>query len=338
MTLSVICPIYNEERYIGHFLDSILQQDFPKDNLEILLVDGMSKDKTRETIADYSAKFPCLRLVDNPQQTVPYAMNNGIKSAKGDVIIRLDAHAEYPSNYFSVLVQKLNELEGAENVGGICVTLPCNDTLTAVAIAECLSNKFGMGNSYFRVGAKDVMSVDTVPFGCFRKSLFDKVGLYDTDMIRNQDDELNGRIIKNGGKIYLLPDVKIKYFARDKISKVRKMFYQYGLYKPLGNKKLGSPATVRQFFPLLFVIGLVVGILLCFIFPVLWPLYAAVIVLHFLIGAFEGVKSAKKTGKFGCFFVMPYIFLNMHISYGIGYLHGLYKLLTHKDFYVKTNR
>lgn len=338
MTLSVICPIYNEERYIGQFLDSILQQDFPKDNLEILLVDGMSKDKTRETIAVYSAKFPCLRLVDNPQQTVPYAMNNGIKSAKGDVIIRLDAHAEYPSNYFSVLVQKLNELEGAENVGGICVTLPCNDTLTAVAIAECLSNKFGMGNSYFRVGAKDVMSVDTVPFGCFRKSLFDKVGLYDTDMIRNQDDELNGRIIKNGGKIYLLPDVKIKYFARDKISKVRKMFYQYGLYKPLGNKKLGSPATVRQFFPLLFVIGLVVGLLLCFIFPVLWPLYAAVIVLHFLIGAFEGVKSTKKTGKFGCFFVMPYIFLNMHISYGIGYLHGLYKLLTHKDFYVKTNR
>ena len=247
--LSVICPIYNEERYISQFLDSILQQDYPKEVLEILLVDGMSKDRTREIISVYSRKYPCLRLVDNPQQTVPYAMNNGIKNAKGDIIIRLDAHAEYPSNYFSVLVKKLNELEGAENVGGICITLPCNNTAVAAAIAECLSNKFGMGNSYFRVGAKEVMSVDTVPFGCFRKSLFDKIGLYDTDMIRNQDDELNGRIIKNGGKIYLLPDVEIKYFARDKISKVRKMFYQYGLYKPLGNKKLGSPATIRQFFP-----------------------------------------------------------------------------------------
>ena len=336
--LSVICPIYNEEKYIPQFLDSILQQDYPKDDLEILLVDGMSKDRTRAIISEYAEKYPCLRLVDNPQQTVPYAMNNGIKSAKGETIIRLDAHAEYPADYFSVLVKKLEELEGAENVGGVCITLPCNDTVVATSIAECLSNKFGMGNSYFRVGAKDVMSVDTVPFGCFRKSLFDKIGLYDTDMIRNQDDELNGRIIKNGGKIFLLPEVEIKYFARDKISKVRKMFYQYGLYKPLGNKKLGSPATIRQFFPLLFVIGLVLGIIFCLIFPVLWPFYAAVVLMHLLIGAFEGIKSAKKTGKWGCIFIMPYIFLNMHISYGIGYLRGLYNLLFHKGFEVKVNR
>lgn len=336
--LSVICPIYNEEKYIPQFLDSILQQDYPKDDLEILLVDGMSKDRTRAIISEYADKYPCLRLVDNPQQTVPYAMNNGIKSAKGETIIRLDAHAEYPADYFSVLVKKLEELEGAENVGGVCITLPCNDTVVATAIAECLSNKFGMGNSYFRVGAKEVMSVDTVPFGCFRKSLFNKIGLYDTDMIRNQDDELNGRIIKNGGKIYLLPEVEIKYFARDKISKVRKMFYQYGLYKPLGNKKLGAPATIRQFFPLLFVIGLIIGLILCLIFPILWPFYAAVIILHLLIGAFEGIKSAKKTGKWGCIFIMPYIFLNMHISYGIGYLHGLWKIVNHKEFNVKANR
>lgn len=338
MTLSVVCPIYNEEKYIGKFLDSILQQDYPKDDLEILLVDGMSKDRTRDIIVDYSAKNPCLRLVDNPQQTVPYAMNNGIMSAKGSIIIRLDAHAVYPSNYFSILVKKLDELENADNVGGVCITLPCNESPVAVAIAECLSNKFGMGNSYFRVGAKEVMSVDTVPFGCFRKSLFDKIGLYDTDMIRNQDDELNGRITKNGGKIYLLPDVEIKYFARDKISKVRKMFYQYGLYKPLGNKKLGSPATIRQFFPLLFVLGLVFGLILCIVFPACWPLYTAVILLHLLIGMYEGIKSAKRTGCKGCILIMPYIFMNMHISYGIGYLHGLLKIMAHKDFNVKANR
>lgn len=336
--ISIICPIYNEEKYIGSFIDSILQQDYPKDELEILLVDGMSKDRTREIIAEYSAKHPYLRLVDNPQKTVPYAMNNGIKNAKGDVIIRLDAHAEYPSNYFSILVEKLGELAGAENVGGVCITLPCNDTTDALAIAECLSNKFGMGNSYFRVGAKEVMSVDTVPFGCFRKSLFDKIGLYDTDMIRNQDDELNGRIIKNGGKIYLLPDVEIKYFARDKISKVRKMFYQYGLYKPLGNKKLGSPATIRQFFPLLFVLGLVFGLIICIVFPILIPFYLGVIAVHLLIGFAEGLKSAKKTGRWGCVLLMPYIFLNMHVCYGIGYLKGLYNLAFHKSFEVKINR
>lgn len=337
MTLSVVCPIYNEEKYIGPFLESIQQQDFPKNDLEILLVDGMSKDKTREIISEYAQKFPCLKLVDNPQQTVPYAMNNGIRSANGEIIIRLDAHAEYPSNYFSILVKKLGELEGADNVGGVCITRPCNETSVAIAIAECLSNKFGMGNSYFRVGAKEVMSVDTVPFGCFRKSLFAKIGLYDTDMIRNQDDELNGRIIKNGGKIYLLPEVEIKYFARDKISKVRKMFYQYGLYKPLGNKKLGSPATIRQFFPLLFVLGLVLGLILCIVFPILWPLYAAIIILHLLIGMYEGIKSAKRTGCKGCILIMPYVFMNMHICYGIGYLKGIYNLAFHKSFDVKSN-
>lgn len=335
--VSVICPIYNEEKYIGSFLESILKQDYPKEDLEILLVDGMSKDKTRVIISVYSQKYPFLKLVNNPQQTVPYAMNNGIKSAQGDIIIRLDAHAEYPSNYFSVLVKKLEELEGADNVGGVCITLPCNETPVAISIAECLSNKFGMGNSYFRVGAKEVTSVDTVPFGCFRKALFDKIGLYDTDMIRNQDDELNGRIIKNGGKIYLLPEVEIKYFARDKISKVRKMFYQYGLYKPLGNKKLGSPATVRQFFPLLFVLGLVLGLIFCIVFPVLWPIYAAIILLHLLIGMFEGIKSAQSTGFKGCIFIMPYIFMTMHICYGIGYLKGMYNIAFHKSFEVKSN-
>jgi len=336
--ISVVCPIYNEERYIASFIESVLQQDYPKDDLEILLVDGMSKDNTRGIIAEYSMKYPIFRLVDNPQQTVPYAMNNGIRSAKGAIIIRLDAHAEYPSNYFSVLVKKLEELEGAENVGGICITLPCNDTTVATSIAECLSNKFGMGNSYFRVGVKEVMSVDTVPFGCFRKTLFDKIGLYDTDMIRNQDDELNGRIIKNGGKIYLLPEVEIKYYARDRISKVRKMFYQYGLYKPLGNKKLGSPTTIRQFFPFLFVVGLVLGWIPCVVLPMLWSLYAGVLLIHIMIGTMEGIKSARKTGKFGSVLIMPYIFLNMHIFYGIGYLFGIYHIMFNKSLMVKVNR
>ena len=338
MTLSVICPIYNEEKYIEQFIDSILQQDYPKDDMEILLVDGMSKDKTRDIIAGYSLKYPFLRLIDNPQQTVPYAMNNGIMSSNGSIIIRLDAHAEYPSNYFSVLVKQLNELNGAENVGGVCITLPCNKTAVAISIAECLSNKFGMGNSYFRVGAKGVMSVDTVPFGCFHKHLFDKIGLYDTDMVRNQDDELNGRIIKNGGKIYLLPDVEIKYYARDKISKVRKMFYQYGLYKPLGNKKLGAPATVRQFFPLLFVLGLIIGLFLSIAFPKLMPFYLGVFFLYLLIGLFQGVKSAMKTKCWPCIFIMPYIFMNIHISYGLGYMHGLWKIMTGDNFEVKVNR
>ena len=336
--LSVICPIYNEEKYIRQFLDSLLQQDYPKEDLEILLVDGMSKDRTREIVAEYTAQFPFIRLVDNPERIVPYAMNRGIEAAKGEVIIRLDAHAEYPKNYFTELVNQLFSLEGAENVGGVCVTLPCNDSSKAIAIAECLSNKFGMGNSYFRVGSNEVMSVDTVPFGCFRRSLFDRIGMYDLELVRNQDDELNGRIIKNGGKIYLLPHLKIKYYARDKVKKVWNMFYQYGLYKPLVNKKLGSPATLRQFFPLAFVIGLYVGLVLSIFFPVICYMYISVLLLHIGIGLSIGCNKARKWSRVSVMMWMPLIFFIIHYAYGWGYIRGILKIITNQTFNAESNR
>lgn len=243
--LSVICPIYNEEKYIAQCIESLLLQDYPQNDLEILFVDGMSTDKTRGIIASYTKKYPFIKMLDNPKKIVPYAMNTGIKASKGEIIIRLDGHVEYPTNYFSALVKNLKELD-ADNVGALCETLPCGPSSKEQAIAEALSSSFGMGNSYFRIGCNEVRQVDTVPFGCFKREVFDKVGLYDNELIRNQDDELNGRIIKNGGKIYLIPSIVTKYYARDKISKVRKMFYQYGLYKPLVNKKLGAPATIES--------------------------------------------------------------------------------------------
>ena len=181
--ISVICPIYNEEKYIGKCIDSILRQDYPKEDMEVLLVDGMSTDKTREIVLSYCADYPFIRLLDNPRKIVPYAMNIGIQAAKGDIVIRLDAHAIYPDNYFSELVAKLYELH-ADNVGAVCRTLPADDSPKCKAIAAALSSPFGMGNSYFRIGAKEIMQVDTVPFGCYRKEVFDKIGLYDTDLIR----------------------------------------------------------------------------------------------------------------------------------------------------------
>ena len=254
--ISLVCPIYNEEKYISGFIDSILQQDFPKDEMEILFIDGISTDQTRDIIKGYMEKHSDIHLLDNPHRYTPYALNIGIQAATGDIIIRLDAHAKYPQDYIKSLLRYKNELPNAQNVGGICVTLPCKDTNIAIAISKVLSSPFGMGNSYFRTGTDSIREVDTVPFGCFSKSLFERIGYFDTDLIRNQDDEFNGRIINNGGKIYLIPSIRIEYFSRDKISKIRRMFFQYGLYKPLVNKKLGAPATIRQFFPLLFLLFL----------------------------------------------------------------------------------
>ena len=332
--LSVICPIYNEEKFIARCIESILEQDYPKDDLEVLLVDGMSKDRTREIASDYIAKYPYIRIVDNPKQIAPCAMNIGVKAAKGDMIIRLDAHAIFPSNYFSVLVNKLNEL-CADNVGGVCRTLPVNDSVVCQSIAAVLSSRFGMGNSYFRVGAKEVMQVDTVPFGCWRKEIFDRIGYFDEELIRNQDDEFNGRIIKNGGKIYLIPDLVIDYYARDTEKKVYKMFYQYGVFKPLVNKKLGSPATIRQFFPLCFVLGLFGGLILGFFSKwILWA-YLGVLLLYFLLATYYSLKDSKNIKRV---LVQDWTYFVVHFGYGWGYMNGLYKLAFNKPFVFQSNR
>ena len=333
--LSVIVPIYQEEKYISKCIDSMLSQDYPKDDLEIILVDGMSKDRTREIVATYTAKYPFIRMIDNPERIAPCAMNRGIKEAKGDVIMRLDAHVYYPKNYFSLLVEKLNELPGAENVGALCNTLPVNDSITAQSIAAVLSSSFGMGNSHFRVGADKEMEVDTVPFGCFHKSIFDKVGLYDEELVRNQDDELNARIIKAGGKIYLIPQLVCEYYARDTAKKVYKMFYQYGVFKPLVNKKLGSPATVRQFFPLFFVLGLLVGPVVCLFLPVLWWAYFAVIMLWFILATSFSLKDSKNLKRI---LTQNWIYFVVHFGYGWGYIVGIYKILFHRPFVAQSNR
>jgi len=336
--VSVICPIYNEEKYIAKCIDSILSQDYSQDSIEVLFIDGMSTDNTRNIVSEYSGKHRQIHLLDNPHRIVPYAMNIGIKAATGNIIVRIDGHAEYPTNYVSSLVHNLGTLDGAENVGGIWVTLPCNKKTVSYAIAKVLSTGFGMGNATYRIGTNKIRKVDTVPFGCYRKTLFERIGYYDLELIRNQDDELNGRIIKNGGSIYLIPELEIKYYSRDKISKVRRMFYQYGLYKPLVNKKLGSPATARQFVPLLFLLGIVLGGILSVFSIYIMYTYFAVLALYLAIGLFIGCKYAVKYRRPMLTLLMPYVFANVHLSYGYGYLRGIYKILANKKFNVESNR
>lgn len=332
--LSVICPIYNEEKYIGKCIDSIIAQDYPKEDLEVIFADGMSVDRTRGIVAEYTVRYPWIRLIDNPERIVSPALNKAIEASHGDIIMRLDAHAEYPTNYFSTLVKALGELD-ADNVGAVCVTLPTNDTPTAKAIAAVLSSRFGMGNSAFRVGAKTVCRVDTVPFGCWPRSVFDRIGLFDTDLIRNQDDEFNGRLTKAGGKIYLIPHVEVKYFARDKISKAARMFYQYGLFKPLVNRKLGSPATLRQFIPLLLVVGLIAGAVISVSWHNFFWIYLVGIVFYYILALAASISYGQGLSRI---LIQTWTYSVVHVSYGWGYLVGLVKLLSGQSFKAKVNR
>ena len=335
--VSIICPTYKEEKFISGCIRSIEAQDYPKEAMEVFFVDGMSSDRTREIIQEAASRTSYIHLLDNPHRTVPYALNIGIREATGEVIIRIDGHCTYPKSYVSALVKHLYELE-ADNVGGVWNTLPAKDTGICHAIALVSSHPFGVGASQHKIGADHVMETDTVPFGCYRREVFNKIGLFDEELTRNQDDEFNGRLLKAGGKIFLIPDVVIDYTARDSFAKMRKMYYQYGLYKPLVNKKLGAPATVRQFFPLVFLLLLIIGGTASIFSPFILHAYTTFLVLYLFIGIVVGSMSAIRMHQPLLVLLMPYVFFNIHMSYGIGYLVGIFNVLCNSSSKVTPNR
>lgn len=320
--LSVVCPIYNEEKYIARCIESIIEQDYPKDDLEVLFVDGMSTDKTREIILAYQAKCPYLQIINNPDKIVPVAMNRGIEASSGDVIMRIDAHADYQPNYFSALVKRLYDLD-ADAVGSVCKTDVLNKTPKTLAIREVLSNKFGVGNSVFRTGISDVQQVDTVPFGCWRREVFEKYGRYDERLVRNQDIELSKRIIRGGGKIFIVPDTFCTYYARETYKALAKNNFGNGKWNILTVHYTGelNSLSLRHFVPLIFVLSLLVPLCVGIVW---WPalLVAAISLLAYtsLISAIS-LNLARKRGV--RFFRMVQSFFVLHFSYGWGSWVGL---------------
>jgi glycosyltransferase involved in cell wall biosynthesis len=323
--VSVIVPCRNEGRWIGACLDSILANDYPRQRLEVLVVDGMSNDETRSVVESYAAAHPCVRLVDNPRRITPVALNIGIAAAQGAVVLRMDAHVDYPADYIRSLVRLLAE-KGADNVGGVCLTQPGADTAMARAIAVGMSHPVGVGNSYFRIGSAEERWVDTVPFGCYRKEVFDRIGLFDEELVRNQDDEFNLRLIRSGGRILLSPKVVCRYYTRASLGKLWRMYYQYGYFKPLVVRKVKGVMTVRQLAPPLLVLCLVGGGLLA---P--WSLLAAaalalVVVAYAAVLAGCALAAVRRHGwavALGLCLVFP----TMHFGYGIGYLQGFLTFL-----------
>jgi len=320
--VTVIIPTLNEEGYISGVLDNVLDQTYPNEALEILVIDGRSSDNTRAVVELYVAKYNNIRLLDNPEGIVPYALNYGIEHASGEVIVRLDAHSRYPNDYLEVLVDKLEET-GADNVGGMWQVCPANNTRIAKAIAYANSSRFGIGSPAYRFEGDGVREVDTMPFGCYRRDVFDRVGKFDTDLVRNQDDEFNSRLLSRGGKIMYVPQVKVQYFARDTIYKMAKMFYQYGLYKPLASKKLGRVSTLRQIVPPLFVFTLVFLASLMFIDSSIGFALVVLMLVYVVIAIYEAFLVAKEE-KGGLFLLLiPFIYFVIHVSYGAGYIRGL---------------
>ena len=324
--VSVVIPVYNESKHIENCVGSVLKQDYPAEQMEILLVDGMSNDGTPDIIERLCQEDSRIHFLQNPKRIVPSALNIAIKASRGEIIVRMDCHCIYPPIYVSTLVGKLVELNAA-NVGGVWLTEPANDSSICHAIALCSSHPFGTGPSLHKIGCDEVTETDTVPFGCFRKDIFDKIGLFDEEMLRNEDEELNGRITRQGGRIFIVPQVEMHYMSRDSLGKMIKMYYHYGLWKPLVNKKVGNAVTYRQFIPPLFVLGCVLGLLLGLFFKPILAIWAFVMLFYFIVVFVIGIKEAMKRHRPALCLLMPVTFLCMHFAYGIGYLKGIVGLV-----------
>lgn len=255
-TVSVIIPVYNEEKYIKGLIESLKKQDYDKEKFEVIFIDGNSKDKTIDIIKEKvnleeNDKY---KILVNPDKITPKSVNIGIKEAKNEIIIRLDAHSEYPSNYISKCVYYLNNTD-ADNVG--CLCHPEGKTRIGKAIANVVSSKFGVGNSSFRTGTESGY-VDTVPFGTFRRELFEKIGYFNEELPRSEDNEFNYRIRKNQGKVYLFNDIEVIYYPRDTILKLMKMGFQNGKWATYTGYIIPGSMGIRHFIPLVFVIGLII--------------------------------------------------------------------------------
>ena len=323
--ISIVIPVYNEERYIENCIDSLLLQDYPREYMEWIFVDGMSTDKTKERIHKYAQNFPLLiKVLDNPNKTVPYAMNIGIANAKGTYIIRLDAHAEYSTDYISKCAYYLDTTD-ADNVGGVAETKGWG--FVGNGIAKMLSTQFGVGNSEFRTNGESGY-VDTVPFGAFRREVFEKWGGYDVRLTRNQDNEMNYRIRKNGGKIYLANDIRFSYYCRDSVSGICDMALKNGMWNIITMKLCPGAMGIRHFVPFVFVLSLMLLPLLSVVYSLFGWLLFVELLLYF---GLDCVFSAQKASSVREFLLLILLFPLFHICYGFGSMRGVAKLFP-KDF------
>ncbi len=354
--VSIILPIRNEAAYIVGCLNAVFEQDYPSERMEILIADGMSNDNTLAIIRKISddSRIP-VTIIDNPQKIVPTGMNLAIRQAKGDIIIRVDGHCNIASDYVRKCVEHIQK-DGVDGVGGAMKSV--GETTMAKVIAMGMSSPFGVGNSAFRTVTGKSMLVDSVPFPAYTRRIMQRTGLYDEELVRNQDDEYNYRLRNKGGKILLAEDVHSTYFSRTSWGGLWKQYFQYGFWKVRVLQKLPEQMSPRQFMPPALVLALLFSGLLA-LAAVLLPasfvsqlptlvlrlpssLYSAMVPvsLHpasallllslFVPGLYifanlsaAGFTASRKGFKY--FPLLPFVFAALHLGYGLGFLAGLFR-------------
>jgi glycosyltransferase involved in cell wall biosynthesis len=317
-SVSIIIPTYNEEEYIRESLNSLDMQEYPN-IIEILVIDGMSKDRTKEIVCDFQKKSSKgILLIENPQQTQYRGVNIGIKQSRGEIIVNADAHAIYAPDYVSQCVKCLIET-GAGSVGGPVMLFP-NSTYVAKAIGFVHASIFGIGVAKFRRPTYEGYA-DTVWPGAFWRKIFDEIGLYKEDSIlAGSDLEFNTRIRKNGYGIFITPKIKVYYIPRKTIYSFFKQCFRNGRDIITIALVLGiSGMRPRHFVPLLFVIAVITLFFLSFFIPVAKYLYLLGLIVY---GTALLLFSSHVAIRYGLQYIliMPFLFIILHLAYGCGSL------------------
>lgn len=316
--ITVICPVRNEEDFIEDVIRFFLQAE-PKEK-ELIIVDGDSDDRTAEIAQGYAANYPSIRLMENPDRYVPFALNKAINASSGDPVIRLDAHTRYADDYF-LRIMDCFERTGSEIVGGPMRAVGSSSFQSAVAIAT--SSAFGVGNSAFH-NENNEGYTDTVYLGAWRRSVFSDIGLFDTEMLRNQDDEFHYRANSKGLKVYLDPQIRSWYQPRSSALKLWYQYFQYGLFKPLVLRKVKGGMKIRHLIPsglLIYLLSLPVAF-----FSPIWVIPLLVyLMMDVLVSMTRGYSKGVAVA-----FQMMMIFPILHLAYGAGFIKGKVKLLTGK--------
>ncbi len=319
--VSILIPVLNEVTYIDDCVESVRQQSYPNNMIEILITDGMSVDGTRQKIAELMKLDDRIRMFDNPGRIVPTGMNILLRQVRGDVIIRVDGHCLIARDYVEKCVNYLLK-DGIVAVGGPMRTI--ESSLTGKAISLAQSSKFGVGNSSFRTESGETKFVDTVPFPAYRKSLIDKVGLYDEELVRNQDDEYNYRICSMGYSILLAEDVQSTYFSRSSFRKLWRQYYQYGFYKVRVLQKHPGQMSLRQFVPFLFVLGFLSLFVLSMVTNWGWIALLSMLSVYLIACLFFSFQLSSKHG-YENLLRIPIAFAILHTAYGLGFIVGLFR-------------
>lgn len=324
--VSIIMPIRNEADFIERAIRTVLNNDYPTDKIEVIVADGCSDDGTQAIVERIASRDSRIILLKNPGRTVPAALNIGLRASRGDIFIPISGHAEIPPAFIRNSVKCLFEHPDAWVAGGYLKTVA--QGYVGKVIAAATQSPLGIGGSKHRLGNFDGW-VEGVPFGAHYKWIPDKIGYFDEELVRNQDDEFNLRIILAGGKIWMSSSIFSTYYARSNLRKLWRQYFQYGFWRIRTLQKHHRPGAVRRVVPLLFVLSIIILITAGFFWHGFWWLLLTELTLYALALIYGAVDVRRKAGwKYSC--VAPVAFAVLHFGYGVGSLWGAIRLAVFK--------